>query len=239
MTVDLFIPCLVDQFYPQTGINMVKVLKAAGVQVQYNPVQTCCGQAPYLNGYWEEAKITGEKFIGAFNDENYVVGPSASCVAFVRNHYDKLFYNSGLHLEYKKLKKRIFELSDFLVSILGVVDFNAVLEEKAVLHSECSGSNRYGLSDHPLKLMKNVEGLQLLDISAGERSCGFQGLGPRQLDNIAERLLKVYCQKVMDVGASTIIVIDPSCMLNFNTYIQKQKLPLKVMHIADVLSSGN
>ena len=108
MTVDLFIPCLVDQFYPQTGINMVKVLKAAGVQVQYNPVQTCCGQAPYLNGYWEEAKVIGEKFIGAFNDENYVVGPSASCVAFVRNHYDKLFYNSGLHLEYKKLKKRIF-----------------------------------------------------------------------------------------------------------------------------------
>ncbi len=238
MTVNIFIPCLIDQFYPQTGLNMVKVLAKTGVKVNYSSQQTCCGQSAFLNGFWDDAKNTGEKFIAAFKDENYIVGPSTSCVAFVRNHYDKLFYNSGLHLEFKKMKNRIYDFSDFVINIMKIEDFGAFLEEKAVLHCNCSGANRYGISGQPMRLLKNVSGLELFSITDGDGCCGYQGMGPGQLDEITERLLKSYCHRVMDAGADTIIVLDGSCMLNFNTYIQKQKLPLKVLHIVDVLASG-
>lgn len=238
MTVDIFIPCLIDQFFPETGMNMIKVLEKSGVKVQYNSHQTCCGQGAFMNGFWEDAKHTGEKFIHAFEGENYIVGPSTTCVAYVRNHYDKHFYNSGLHMEFKKLKKRIYEFSDFMVSVLNVENTGSVLEEKAVLHGSCAGSNRYGMGNQPEILLKNVRGLELAEINDVSGGCGYQGMGPGQLDKITERLLKSWCHNVMEAGASTVIVLDGSCMLNFTTYIQKQKLPLKVMHIADVLAAG-
>ena len=102
MVVDIFIPCFIDQVYPQTGMNMVKVLRKLGVEVYYNENQTCCGQMAFNSGFWDEAKSMGEKFIKDFSNNRYVVGPSASCVGYVRNNYDKLFYNTALHIEYKK-----------------------------------------------------------------------------------------------------------------------------------------
>ncbi|MCF8344181.1 MAG: (Fe-S)-binding protein, partial [Bacteroidales bacterium] len=95
MTVDVFIPCFVDQIYPQTAFNMIKVLKKCGVEVHYNEKQTCCGQMAFNSGFWDEAKSIGTKFIRDFPHNRPVVGPSASCVGYVKNYYHKLFYNSS------------------------------------------------------------------------------------------------------------------------------------------------
>src|SRR5215467_6718475 len=113
MTVQLFIPCFVDQLYPQTAFNMVKVLEKAGVEVVYNTEQTCCGQPAFNAGFRDEAREVCTKFIHDFSGSDYIVAPSASCVGFVRNYYSKLFDNSSHHNEVKDLQKRIFELSDF------------------------------------------------------------------------------------------------------------------------------
>ena len=115
MEVDIFIPCFIDQVYPETGFNMVKVLEKAGVKVHYNTNQTCCGQMAFNSGFWDEAKKLGQKFIEDFSRGRPVVGPSASCIGYVKNYYDELFYNSAVHNESKHLQRNIFEITDFLV----------------------------------------------------------------------------------------------------------------------------
>ncbi|HDO27850.1 MAG TPA: (Fe-S)-binding protein, partial [Bacteroidetes bacterium] len=120
MEVDIFIPCFIDQVYPQTGFNMVKVLEKAGVKVHYNTNQTCCGQFAFNSGYWDEAKKLGTKFIKDFSHNRPIVGPSASCIGYIKNFYDELFYNSAYHNNYKQLQRNIFEITDFLVNVLKI-----------------------------------------------------------------------------------------------------------------------
>src|SRR5687767_7046587 len=125
MTVQLFIPCFVDQLYPNTAFNMVKVLEKAGCTVEYNANQTCCGQPAFNAGFWDDAKDVCSKFIKDFKGSDYIVAPSASCVGFVRNYYMKLFENSSVHNEVKDLQKRTYEFSDFMVNVLNVTDVGA------------------------------------------------------------------------------------------------------------------
>jgi L-lactate dehydrogenase complex protein LldE len=132
MNVQLFIPCFVDQLFPATAFNTIKVLEKAGCTVTYNTSQTCCGQPAFNAGFWDEAKSVCSKFLKDFSGSEYIVSPSASCAGFVRNYYGKLFENSSLHHEVQDAGKRIFELSEFLVNVLKVEDLGAALSGKAI-----------------------------------------------------------------------------------------------------------
>ncbi|HSC38520.1 MAG TPA: (Fe-S)-binding protein, partial [Chitinophagaceae bacterium] len=149
MNVQLFIPCFVDQLYPQTAFNMVKVLEKAGCTVQYNANQTCCGQPAFNAGFWDDARQVCTKFLKDFSGADYVVAPSASCVGFVRNYYPKLFDNSSHHNEVKDLQKRTFELSEFLVNVLQVDDLGASLPGKATYHDSCAGLRECKIKTEP------------------------------------------------------------------------------------------
>ncbi len=149
MNVQIFIPCFVDQLYPDTGFNMVKVLEKAGCTVSYNSNQTCCGQAAFNAGYWEDAKSICQKFLKDFNGTDYIVGPSASCVGFVRNYYNTLFDNSSLHHQVQDMNKRIFEFSEFMTDILGVDDVGASLPGKATYHDSCAALRECKIKDGP------------------------------------------------------------------------------------------
>src|SRR5688572_2023761 len=118
MKVHIFIPCFIDQLYPETAFNMVKVLEKATCEVNYNTNQTCCGQPAFNAGMWNEAKAVATKFIKDFENTDYIITPSASCAGFVKNYYSKLFENSAMHNEVKNLGNRIFEFTSFLTSVL-------------------------------------------------------------------------------------------------------------------------
>ena len=120
MIVDIFIPCFIDQLHPNVGLNMVKILEKLGCGINYNPEQTCCGQPAFNAGYWDEAREVGEKFIKEFQNDRYIVSPSASCTGYVKNYYPEMFHNSVLHNEFKQIKRNIFEFSDFLVNVLKI-----------------------------------------------------------------------------------------------------------------------
>ncbi|HKB43547.1 MAG TPA: (Fe-S)-binding protein, partial [Chitinophagaceae bacterium] len=137
MNVQLFIPCFVDQLYPDTAFNMIKVLEKTGCSVTYNTSQTCCGQPAFNAGFWDEAKSVCTKFIKDFKGSDYIVTPSASCAGFVRNYYTKLFDNSSLHHEVVNLGKRIYEFSEFMVKILQIENVGAILKGKATYHDSC------------------------------------------------------------------------------------------------------
>ena len=138
MTVQIFIPCFIDQLYPQTAFNMIRLLEKAGCTVDYNPEQTCCGQPAFNAGFRDESKEVCSKFIKDFRGAEYIVAPSASCVGFVRNYYMEMFGNSSVHNEVKELRKKTYELTDFLVNVLQIDDFGAKFDAAVTYHDSCA-----------------------------------------------------------------------------------------------------
>lgn len=238
MIVDIFIPCFVDQFYPETGFNMVKILEKLDVGVHYNTEQTCCGQHAFSSGFWDEAKEVGEKFITDFPNNRPVVAPSTSCVSMVKNHYGELFYNSALHNEYRQLQKNIYEITEFLVKVLKVTDVGAEFNAKVTYHDSCTSLNGTGPGNDARKLLQNVKGLELVEMKDSNVCCGFGGGFSVKHEAISSAMAEQKVLNAVDTGADYIVSTDLSCLMHQDSFAKKQKLPIKVMHIVDVLASG-
>jgi L-lactate dehydrogenase complex protein LldE len=238
VNVQLFIPCFVDQLYPETGFNMVKVLEKAGCTVSYNTNQTCCGQAAFNAGYWDDAKSVCTKFLKDFSGADYIVGPSASCVGFVRNYYGKLFENSSQHHAVQDMNKRIFEFSEFLVDVLGIEQFGAELTGKATYHDSCAALRECKIKEGPRKLLANVKGLTLTEMNDVETCCGFGGTFAIKFDSISLGMGEQKVENALATGAEYLISTDLSCLMHLQGYIKQKGLHLKTMHLADVLASG-
>jgi L-lactate dehydrogenase complex protein LldE len=238
MNVDIFIPCFIDQLYPDTAWNMIKVLEKAGCTVNYNPEQTCCGQPAFNAGYWDQCKEVGSKFLDDFRNDRYIVSPSASCVGMVKNYYGELFNNTVRHNEYKVVQRNIFELSDFLVNVLKVTDFGARLDARITYHDSCSGLREVGIKNEPRLLLSKVKGLELVEMEENETCCGFGGTFSVKYEPIAVGMAE---QKVIRAEATNvdyIVSTDQSCLMHLQGFLKKQSKPLRVMHLADVLASG-
>ena len=238
MKVQLFIPCFVDQLYPQTAFNMVKVLEKACCDVEYNTNQTCCGQPAYNAGFWEDAKKVATKFLKDFEGTDYIVAPSASCVGFVRNYYNTLFENSSLHNNVKDVSKRIFEFTEFLTNVLRIENFGATLNAKATYHDSCAGLRECKIKEGPRKLLDKVKGLELIEMADNETCCGFGGSFAVKFEAISIAMADQKVNNALNTGAEYIISTDLSCLMHLDGYITKRELPIKTMHIADVLASG-
>lgn len=239
MTVQLFIPCFVDQLFPQTALNMVKVLEKLGCEVLYNAEQTCCGQPAYNAGFQMEAKNVCEKFAREnISHSHYVVAPSASCTGFVRNYYPKLFNNSSIHNQVKELKSRTFEFSEFLVNVLKVDDLGAQLPLRATYHDSCAALRECKIKTEPRRLLDKVAGLELLEMNDVETCCGFGGTFAIKYEPISVAMADQKVQNALDTGAQAIISTDLSCLMHLQGYIQKKQLPLQTYHLADVLACG-
>jgi Fe-S oxidoreductase len=238
MMVQLFIPCFVDQLYPQTAFNMVKVLEKAGCTVTYNTNQTCCGQPAFNAGFWDDAREVCTKFIKDFSGTDYIVAPSASCVGFVRNYYKTLFDNSSHHNEVKELQKRTYEFTDFMVNVLHVENVGARFHAKATYHDSCAGLRECRIKKEPRTLLQNVEGLELVEMNDVETCCGFGGTFAVKFDPISIGMADQKALNAKDTGAECIISTDLSCLMHIDGHIRKKGMGIQTMHIADVLASG-
>ena len=238
MIVDLFIPCFVDQLYPETAMNMIKVLERVGCGVNYNHEQTCCGQPAFNAGYWDHCKEVGEKFIKEFQSDRYIVTPSTSCPGFVRNYYGEMFTNSALHNQSRQVQKNIFEFSDFLVNVLKITDLGARLNGVATFDDACSGLREYGIHREPRVLLSKVRGLELREMENTETCCGFGGMFSVKYENVAVSMAEQKLKAAEAVGAEYIISTDLSCLLHLDGFIKKQGKNIKVMHLIDALAQG-
>jgi L-lactate dehydrogenase complex protein LldE len=238
MNVQLFIPCFVDQLYPDTAFNMIKVLEKAGCTVSYNTNQTCCGQPAFNAGFWDEAKSVCGKFLKDFEGSDYIVAPSASCVGFVRNYYDKLFDNSSLHHEMTDVCKRIVEFSEFIVKVLKTENVGAVLNGKATYHDSCAGLRECRIKEEPRKLLANVKGLELTEMNDVETCCGFGGTFAVKFEAISIGMGEQKVENALATGAQYLISTDHSCLMHLQGYIKNKGYDLKAMHLADVLANG-
>jgi L-lactate dehydrogenase complex protein LldE len=238
MRVQLFIPCFIDQLYPETAFNMVKVLEKATCEVVYNTNQTCCGQPAFNAGFWDEAREVAAKFMNDFNNTDYIVAPSASCVGFVKNYYSKLFSNSSSHNKMKDVGKRIYEFTSFLTDVLKIYNFGAQLKAKATYHDSCAALRECNIKEGPRKLLNNVKGLELVEMADNETCCGFGGTFAVKFEAISIAMADQKVNHALASGAEYIISTDSSCLLHLDGYIKAKLLPIKTIHIADVLVSG-
>jgi L-lactate dehydrogenase complex protein LldE len=238
MNVQLFIPCFVDQLFPDTAFNMVKVLEKAGCTVSYNTSQTCCGQPAFNAGFWEESKSVCTKFLKDFSGTDYIVAPSASCVGFVRNYYSRLFENSSLHHEVTDIGNRLYEFSEFMINILKMENVGATLNGKATYHDSCAGLRECKIKAEPRKLLSNVKGLELTEMNDVETCCGFGGTFAIKFEPISIGMGEQKVENALATNAEYIISTDLSCLMHLKGYIKEKGYSLQTLHLADVLASG-
>ena len=239
MDIQLFIPCYIDQLYPETGFNTIKILEKAGCHVHYNPKQTCCGQPAFNSGYWKEAAQLAEKFLIDFNPDLPIVSPSGSCSSFIIHHYQKVLTDRPDLLDrHLKMKDKIYELSDFLVNIIKVKDLGAIFPHTVTFHDSCSALREYGIKDEPRILLSHVEGLKLIEMEESETCCGFGGTFAVKNNAISSAMAEKKVLNALATKAEYIVSTEASCLLNINSYCAKNKLPIKGIHLADILASG-
>jgi len=236
MTVNIFIPCIVDQIYPKTAVNMEKILHHFGIDTHYVEEQTCCGQIAYKNGYSDQAQKLGEKFIKEFNNGNPVVIPSVSCAVMIRKYYPKIFYNSSQHNDLKQLVTRTFEFSDFLYHEAGIQTLNTRFNADVVIHTSCSGLRDYGREDITEKLLSTVEGISIQPLKDNDVCCGFGGSFAVNNFHISAAMAREKLHHAAESGAQYIVSTEASCLMHLKSYARKNKLPIEPIHFADFIA---
>ncbi len=239
MKVELFIPCYIDQCTPQTAWNMVKILQQVGCEVSYNRKQTCCGQSAYQQGYRQEARDVAAKCLQDLHTSAaYIVVPSPSCVGMIRKSYADLF-GEDIPAHYAEIQRKTFELSEFLIDVLGIKRVNeATLVGNAMYVESCASRHECGIQDAPLKLLKNVAGLTLLEVPDTAVCCGFGGAFATRFPAVATAMAEQKIDYATFGQADYLISTETACLLHLEGYLKRQGKKIQCLHLADVLANG-
>lgn len=234
-TVHLFIPCFIDQFYPNVGIAAVNILKEFGCKLIYPPEQTCCGQPAFNSGYWKEALPLAGRFLEIFSGAEYIVAPSASCVSMVKIFYGQLPLSEDAKLMWGELRRRIFEFSQFLSEVLKVERWEGYFPAKVTYHDSCHGLRELGIAEKPRQLLKSISGLEYIEMHRPDTCCGFGGTFSVKFGEISTAMVENKARWVQESGAQYLVSCDSSCLMNIEGYFKRQKIPIKTLHLAELL----
>ena len=239
MRIHLFIPCLVDQFHPEVGKNVVRVLKKIGVSVVYQENQICCGQPFFKSGYWKKTYPMAKNTIRAFQGAKIVVAPSGSCVNMIRHHYVELFQDDLTWLERaRELSGKTYEFSEFLVHVAQVDNVGARYSGKITYHDSCQVLRGLGVSSEPRQLLKSVKGLELVEMEKSGRCCGFGGVFSYKSPHIARAMVEEKANNILASGAEGVTGCEISCLMHIGGYLRLKGIPIRTLHLADILAHG-
>jgi L-lactate dehydrogenase complex protein LldE len=234
----LFVTCIVDQLFPKIGMAMAGVLEGIGWQVDFPAAQTCCGQPAFNSGFHAEAAQVARHFLNVFRDSEYVVVPSGSCCSMVTHHYEELFARDPDTLAaVRALKPRVREFSKFLLEVAGVEDVGARMEDVVTFHDSCHGLRELGIKDGPRRLLAHVRGLELREMDIAEECCGFGGTFSVKFPELSGGMARTKLDSIARTGARTVVGIDASCLLQIQGAASRAGMPLRAMHLAEVLAS--
>lgn len=236
-TIQLFVTCIIDTLYPETGEAVVSVLRRAGVKVSYPPDQTCCGQPAFNAGLRAQARKMAMQTIRAFEPyPGAVVVPSGSCAAMIRHSYAELFAADPEWLSRAlALAERTYEFSEYLVDELGVTDLGARFDGKLTYHSSCHLLRSLGIDHQPRALLAKVQGAQLVELPNTTDCCGFGGVFSIEHPEISTAMLERKIANLDASGASVVVSCDAGCVTNINGGLHRQHKQQHAMHIADIL----
>jgi L-lactate dehydrogenase complex protein LldE len=239
ITVQLFVTCLVDTFFPHIGEAVVDVLTHSGVSVDFPPDQTCCGQPAFNAGLWQDARLMAEHTIRVFQTTTGpVVIPSGSCTAMVRHGYLDLFADDPAWLaQAQELSARTYEFTEFLVDVLGMSDVGASWQGKLTYHASCHLLRELGIDRQPRLLLDKVQGAEIVELPEADDCCGFGGVFSVEHPEISAEMLK---RKINNLEASTspaLVVCDTGCLMHIQGGLHRQKKTQRVVHISEVLAN--
>jgi len=237
-TVQLFVTCLVDTFYPETAEAIISILNRLGVGVDFPQAQTCCGQPQFNAGLRADARQMAEHMIRTFEAvQGEIVSPSGSCVHMIRHNYPELFAKEPDWLRRAHaLAKRTFEFTEYLVDVLGVTDVGAHWEGMLTYHPSCHISRGLGIDRQPRELLSNVKGAQMVELPEEQDCCGFGGIFSVAHPELSAEFLKRKIGNLEKTKSPTLVVADTGCIMHIAGGLHRQKKAQKVVHIAEVLN---
>ena len=216
---------------------MVRILRKLGAHLAYPPAQTCCGQPAFNGGYRGEAVIAAKHFLRTFEDAETIVCPSGSCVAMVRHHYPELLKDSPNWAEMaRSVANRVFELTEFLVDVMGLQDLGARYRGKVTYHDSCHLLRGLGVSEQPRKLIRRVQGIDFVEMKDSDRCCGFGGTFSFKYGDISSAILQDKVKNIMDSGADTVVGCDMGCLMNIQGMLSRNGSHIRILHIAQLLA---
>ena len=230
MRVALFITCVNDLAFPQTGRATVALLERLGVRVEFPEQQTCCGQMQYNTGYRAQAVPLAEKFARDFTGFDAVVTPSGSCAAFARDIHPTLAADAVP-------PPPVYDLTEFLTDVLGVEDVGAYFPHRVSYHPTCHSSRLLKLGDRPLRLLRAVEGLELAELPAADECCGFGGTFSVKNPDVSAAMGTDKITHATESGAQYLAAADNSCLMHLGGIAQRDRAPIKTIHLAEILAS--
>lgn len=237
--VSLFVTCIVDMIYPNTGMSTVEVLERLGVSVDFPEGQTCCGQMGFNAGYRDDAKAVAKHFLTAFKDAEVIVAPSGSCVSMLRHFYTQLFEGDPVWYDRAAYAASItWELTEYLVDGLGITNVGTVLERPltVALHDACHGLRGLNIQQQPRTLLSNVGNLEIEELAGADQCCGFGGLFAIKMPDVSGAMLNDKIKNINDSKADLIVTCDASCLTQINGGLSRQGCPKRTVHVADVLA---
>jgi L-lactate dehydrogenase complex protein LldE len=241
MHVSLFITCLVDQLFPDVGEAMVATLRRLGIDVSFNDAQTCCGQVAFNTGYRPEARAMAEHFVQTFENDkaDFIVAPSGSCTAMVRNFYGELFHGPDDHEWQERLtrvRSRLREFSEFIVNELGIEDVGARFPARVTYHDACHLLRELGISDQPRRLIRAVRDVDFVEMEAPDTCCGFGGTFSVKYGEISNAILQEKLARIASSGVEYVVANDSSCLMQIAGGLSRAGSPVKTMHLAELLA---
>lgn len=240
-TVTLFIQCLVDGIYPQVGEAVVGIFRKLGVNLTCPTRQTCCGQPAFNSGYQGEARVAAKRFIEIFESAEAIVCPSGSCVTMVRHHYPQLFADDAAWLQRaQEVAAKTFELTEYLVDILGVVDdLGAHYTGVITYHDSCHLLRNLRIKEQPRSLLRKISGAEFVEMNDSDRCCGFGGSFSFKYADISAAMAEDKVHNIIASGADTVVGCDMGCLMNIQGMLSRQESSIRVMHIAELLATRN
>lgn len=236
-TIQLFVTCIVDTIYPEVGEAVVEVLERAGVQVEFPPGQTCCGQPAFNAGMREQARQMAIQTIQAFEGTSGpVVIPSGSCTAMIRHSYLELFADDSQWLpRARALAERSYEFTEFLVDVLGATDLGSHFSGLIAYHESCHLKRGLGLSRQPRALLNNIQGAKIVDLNESDECCGFGGVFSVEHPEISAAMLNRKIENIEASQAPVVVSCDAGCITNINGGLHRQGKSQQAVHIAEIL----
>ena len=241
----LYVTCLVDQLYPEVGVSCVRLLRRLGVEVEFPKDQTCCGQAVFNSGFTNDAKHLARRVLDSFgpllqaDDNAYIVVPSGSCTSMMRVFYPTLFEDDPeLQRQATELGSRVYELSEFLVKVLGITDVGGKYAGKVAYHPSCHLLRELEVEDEPVQLLKRVEGIDLVGVDEARTCCGFGGTFSVKYPHISEGMLEDKLENLKASGATTLVGCDVSCLMHMEGALRRRGSTITPLHLAQVLESA-
>jgi L-lactate dehydrogenase complex protein LldE len=242
LLISLFITCYNDTLFPNTGKAVVAVLERLGHTVEFRAAQTCCGQMHYNTGYQREALPMMLHFLKVFRTAEIICVPSASCVAMIRDHFPKMANETGdtvIRHQVEELLPRVFEFSELLVDKLCVTDVGAFYPHSVTFHPSCHSLRSLNVGNKPLQLLKNVQGLNLIELPQSDQCCGFGGTFAVKNAEVSAAMLSEKIRCVLDSQAEICTAGDNSCLLQIGGALRRQRAGVRCVHIAEILAAND